>query len=132
MSNPLLIIRTTTQPVDAACARLQEVSTAHKFGVQAYHNLREKMELKGVAFGRECRVVEVCNPQQAAIVLGQDIEISTVLPCRISVYEEDGRTALATMKPTAMLGMFNAAGAAETARAVEDALVRIMDETCRD
>lgn len=129
--NPLLITRATAQSIDVVSARLQEVSTAHKFGVQAVHNLREKMESKGVPFGRECRVIEVCNPGHAAVVLGHDIEISTALPCRISIYEENGRTVLATIKPTAMLAMFNAPGAAATALVVEETLVRIMDETCR-
>lgn len=131
MANSLLILRSTSLPLEATCVRLQEVSAAHKFGVQAYHNLREKMVSKGVPFERECRVIEVCNPRHAATVLGQDIEISTALPCRISVYEENGRTVLATIKPSAMLGMFNAPGAAVTAQEVEDTLVRIMDETCR-
>ena len=95
------------------------------------HNLREKMESKGVPFARECRVIEVCNPGQAQVVLNQNIEISTALPCRISVYEENGRTILATIKPTMLLTMFNAPGAAATAKEVEDTMVRIMDETCR-
>jgi len=131
MSNDLLIIRSTPAPLETVCTRLAEVSASHKFGVQAVHNLREKMETKGVPFGRECRVIEVCNPRHAANVLGQNIEIATALPCRIAVYEEGGRTILATMKPTMMLTMFNAPGAAATAREVEDTMVRIMDETCR-
>jgi len=65
------------------------------------------------------------------MVLNQAIEISTALPCRISVYEEDGRTILATIKPTALLTMFNAPGAAATAKEVETTMVRIMDETCQ-
>ncbi len=130
MSNPLLIIRSTSLPLEAVCTRLQEVSAAHKFGVQAVHNLREKMESKGVPFGRECRVIEVCNPRHAQAVLSQDIEVSTALPCRISVYEEGGRTILATMKPTMLLTMFHAPGAAATAQEVESVMVRIMDETC--
>lgn len=131
MPNPLLIIRTTHLPLETACSRLLEVATSHKFGVQAVHNLREKMESKGVPFGRECRVIEVCNPRHAQIVLNQNIEVSTALPCRIAVYGENGRTILATMKPTALLTMFNAPGAAATAQEVEDTMVRIMDETCR-
>jgi uncharacterized protein (DUF302 family) len=131
MPNPMLLIRSTALPLETVCQRLQEVSAAHKFGVQAVHNLREKMESKGVPFGRECRVIEVCNPKHAQVVLSQDIEISTALPCRISVYEEGGRTILATMKPSMLLTMFSAPGAAATAREVEDTLVRIMDETCR-
>lgn len=131
MSNPLLILRSTSLPLETVCTRLQEVSATHKFGVQAVHNLREKMESKGVPFSRECRVIEVCNPRHAQVVLNQDIEISTALPCRISVYEEGGRTVLATMKPTALLTMFSAPDASATAKEVEDTLVRIMDETCR-
>jgi uncharacterized protein (DUF302 family) len=131
MTNPLLIIRSTALPLETVCMLLQEVAPRHKFGVQAVHNLREKMESKGVPFERECRVIEVCNPGHAQAVLNQNIEISTALPCRISVYAEGGRTILATMKPTMLLTMFNAPAAAATAQEVEDVMVRIMDETCR-
>jgi len=130
MANNLLIIRSTALPLETVCLLLQEVAARHKFGVQAVHNLREKMESKGVPFARECRVIEVCNPGHAQVVLNENIEISTALPCRIAVYTEGGRTILATMKPTMMLGMFHAPGAAATAQEVEDVMVRIMDETC--
>ena len=96
----------------------------------AAHNLREKMESKGVPFPRECRVIEVCNPRQAQEVLTQAIEISTALPCRISVYEEGGRTILATIKPTVLLTLFGVPGASTAAQEVEDTMVRIMDESC--
>ncbi|HTL69499.1 MAG TPA: DUF302 domain-containing protein [Lacunisphaera sp.] len=131
MSNPLLIIRSTATALTTVAARLPEIATAHKFGIQAVHDLREKMESKGVPFGRECRVVELCNPRHAQVVLNLNIEIATALPCRIALYEEGGRTVLATMKPTMLLTMFQAPAAAETAREVEDVLVRIMDEACR-
>jgi uncharacterized protein (DUF302 family) len=131
MTTNLLITRSSALPIDTVCQRLTEVATRLKFGVLATHNLREKMESKGVPFARECRVIEVCNPQQAQAVLSQAIEISTALPCRISVYEEGGRTILATLKPTALLTMFGVPGAAATAQEVEDTMVRIMDETAR-
>jgi uncharacterized protein (DUF302 family) len=123
-----LIIRSTHQPLDAVCERLAEVAQAHKFGVLGTHDLRQKMESKGVPFGRECRVIEVCNPQQAQAVLSRSIEISTALPCRISVYEENGETILATIKPTALLGMFRAPEAAPIAQSVEESMTAIMDE----
>ncbi len=132
MTTDLLLTRSSALPLEIVCQRLIEVATSHKFGVLANHNLREKMESKGVSFARECRVIEVCNPQQAQVVLNQAIEISTALPCRISVYEEADRTILATIKPTMLLTMFHAPGAAATAQDVEDTLIRIMEETCRD
>jgi uncharacterized protein (DUF302 family) len=131
MPNDLVLTRSTTLPLETVCARLPEISAAHKFGVLGVHNLRDKMESKGVPFARECRVFEVCNPKHAQVVLNQAIAISTALPCRIAVYEENGRTILATIKPTMLLTMFNAPGAAATAQEVEDTMVRIMDETCR-
>jgi uncharacterized protein (DUF302 family) len=131
MPNDFVITRSTTLPLETVCSRLPEIATSHKFGVLATHNLREKMVSKGVPFDRECRVIEVCNPQQARDVLSQAIEISTALPCRISVYEEGGRTILATIKPTSLLTLFGIPGAASAAQVVEDTMVRIMDETCR-
>jgi len=132
MKTDFVITRSTSAPLEQVCQRLTEVSQQHKFGVLATHNLREKMESKGVPFARECRVIEVCNPAQAQQVLNEAIEISTALPCRISVYEDGGRTILATIKPTALLSLFGAPGAAAAAQEVEDTMVRIMEETCRE
>lgn len=129
MATDLLITRSTPQPLETVCQRLPEIAQKHKFGVLGTHNLREKMESKGVPFSRECRVYEVCNPQQAQKVLTRSIEISTALPCRISVYQEGGRTVLATIKPTALLDMFKSPELQSVAREVEDTMVRIMDET---
>ena len=58
------------------------------------------MAKKGVDFSRECLIFEVCQPQQAKKVLEENMSISTMLPCRISLYEERGKTILAALKPT--------------------------------
>lgn len=131
MKTDFVLTRSTSASLESVCQRLPEVAQQHKFGVLATHNLREKMVSKGVPFTRECRVIEVCNPAQAQEVLNASIAISTALPCRISVYEEGGRTILATIKPTALLTLFGVPGAAAAAQEVEDTMVRIMEETCR-
>jgi uncharacterized protein (DUF302 family) len=128
MDNENLITRTSEASFETVCRRLPEVAQQRKFGVLGVHDLKETMNSKGVPFARECRVFEVCNPQQAQVVLNSAIEISTALPCRIAVYEEQGKTVLATMKPTLLLGMFRAPDAAATAREVEAEMIRIMDD----
>jgi len=50
------------------------------------------------ASARECLIFEVCRPQQAKKVLEENMSISTMLPCRISLYEEGGKTILASLK----------------------------------
>lgn len=128
MPNQLLILKSTDRPLEQVCQLLPEVAQKHQFGVLGTHNLKQKMESKGVEFARECRVFEVCNPKQAQAVLTRSIEISTALPCRIAVYEEDGRTVLATIKPTALLNMFDTPDAAAVAQSVEQTMTQIMDE----
>lgn len=75
--------------------------------------------------------MEVCNPHQAKRVLEANLEISTALPCRISVYEEAGRTRLATLKPTAVIGLFSNPELRGVAEEVEATLARIMEEAAR-
>jgi uncharacterized protein (DUF302 family) len=61
-------------------------------------------------------------------VLEANLEISTALPCRISVYEEGARTRLATIKPTAMIALYPNPELRGVAEDVEAVLVRIMDD----
>ena len=91
------------------------------------------MNSKGVPFEREVRVFEVCNPQQAQMILSGNMAVSAALPCRISVYPEDGRTVVATIEPAALLGLFGRApsGAEAVAADVRKELILIMDETCQ-
>ena len=103
----MLVKLSTAKTVSEAAAALQTTVQAYHFGVMQVHNLKETMAKKGVAFDRECLIFEVCQPQQAKKVLEQNMSVSTALPCRISIYEEGGKTILATLKPTTLLAMFN-------------------------
>jgi uncharacterized protein (DUF302 family) len=61
-------------------------------------------------------------------VLDENMSISTALPCRISIYEEGGKTILAALKPTTLLAMFNTPKLEGVAQEVEDMIVKIMKE----
>lgn len=113
---------------DAVGDRLEAASKAHDFGVLNQVDLKEKMNSKGVEFDATCRVYEICNPQRAKEVLERDLSISTALPCRVSLYEEEGTVKLATMLPTVMIGLFGAEDLSPIAEAVERDIKAIMDE----
>ena len=85
----LIKLSTDITVIDAAAA-LQAAVQANHFGVMQVHNLKETMTKK-----------------QAKKVLDENMSVSTALPCRISIYEEGGKTILATLKPTTLLAMFN-------------------------
>lgn len=123
----LLIVR-SSKPLEQVARALEAAVARNGFGVLGVHDLKAKMAEKGVPFARECRVYEVCNPQQARKVLEANLEISTALPCRISLYEERGRTVLATIKPTAMLDLYPNPELKGVAQEVEATVTRIMEE----
>ncbi|MGV6857948.1 MAG: DUF302 domain-containing protein [bacterium] len=101
------VIRKTRKSVDEAVEALTESIIAHKFGVMHVHDLHGTLNKKGVPFDRQCNVLEVCNPVQAAKVLNDDMDMNMALPCRISVYEKDGETLIGMLSPSAMLLQFS-------------------------
>ena len=124
----MLVKLPTDKTVSETAAALHTAVQANHFGVMQVHNLKETMAKKGVEFARECLIFEVCQPQQAKKVLDQNMSVSTALPCRISIYEEGGKTILATLKPTALLALFNTPQLKGVAQEVEDTIVKIMKE----
>jgi len=122
----VLIKLSTEKPVHEASAALEAAVEKESFGVMHVYNLKEIMAKKGVAFPRECLIFEVCQPQQAKKVLDQDMSLSTALPCRISIYEEAGKTVFAMVKPSRLLAMFNIPQLAGVAQEVENSMIKIM------
>lgn len=125
----MIHIRTTSKSVDEVTQAMETVVTAHKFGLLHMHDLKKTMNDKDVEFAPECRVFEVCNPHHAATVLGVDIRVNMALPCRISVWEEDGQTRVGTLLPTQLLGVFgDNQTMADTAAEVETTMLAIIEE----
>lgn len=127
----MLHIVRSSKPLEQVAKDLESAVARHKFGVLGVHDLRAKMAEKGVPFARECRIFEVCNPHQAKKVLEANLEISTALPCRISVYAEGDGAVLATIKPTAMIDLYPNPELRGVAEEVEATLARIMEEAAR-
>jgi len=128
----MLVKLFTDKTVSEAAVALEASVLANHFGVMQVHNLRETMTKKGVEFAHECLIFEVCQPQQAKKVLDQNMSVSTALPCRISIYEEGGKTMLAALKPTVLLAMFNTPQLEGVAKEVEDTIVKIMKQAASD
>ena len=126
----MLYVREASGLIDEVAKKLEDAVVANQFGVLGVHDLKQKMNAKGVAFDTECRIFEVCNPGKAKTVLQTNMGISTALPCRISVYEEAGKVKVATIKPTAMLAMFDQPDLVGVAREVEETVERIIEAAC--
>jgi uncharacterized protein (DUF302 family) len=108
--------------------QLEAAAQKHKFGVLAVHDLKAKMQEKGTDFQGECLIYEVCNPFQAKKVLENNLELSTVLPCRISVYRTETGYTLATLKPTSLVELFQSKSLRAVAEEVERTIISIIQE----
>jgi uncharacterized protein (DUF302 family) len=114
----------TLEQIDLA---LRDSALRHKFGILGVHDLKAKMKEKGVDFSKECFIYEVCNPLQAKKVLEANPQVSTALPCRISVFGEPGAYRLATLLPTELMQVFKTPGdMQQIAREVEEVIVQMM------
>ena len=125
----MIHIKTTPKTVDTAVEDLTAAVEKHKFGVLHIHDLQATMKEKGVDFPHACQVLEVCNPHHAARILTTDLRVSLALPCRITVYEEDGQTKVGTLLPTQLMDVFgDDSGMLAVAREVEDDILAMIED----
>jgi len=119
----------TMKSFDKASADLEAAVKRLGFGVLHVHDLAATLRSKGIAFTEQCKVFEVCNPQQAAKVLSTDMRLNMALPCRISVFTDKGTTSIGLIKPVQMLSALSQdAALLQIAREVESATIQMVDE----
>jgi len=103
-----MIYKTTS---DKSLQEVKENLTAHAkehtFGVLHQYEFQKILQAKGFPIDKDITVYELCNPKGAQEVLTQLSEISVFLPCRISVYEENGKTVLATINLETLVDTLN-------------------------
>lgn len=117
------------KPVEQLVEDLQESVKANNFGVLNIHNLQETLKKKGFDLAHACYILDVCNPKQAVNVLNEDMGMNVALPCRISVYEENGKTKLGMIRPKDMLAaLSDSPTLAQVADEVEETLIHILDQ----
>lgn len=117
----------TDKSFDQAVADLNESLGAVSFGVLWELNLRDKLHEKGLDFADNIQILEVCNPKQAKKALETQIEVGAFLPCKIVVFEKDGKVHLGLPRPSALIGLIDNAGLTDVATEVEAALQSAID-----
>ncbi len=107
---------------------IRSAAQRHNFGVLNVLDINRTLRNKGIDMGSPCSVYDVCNPQAAFRALGHDMNASTVLPCRISVFAEGGKFVLATVRPIDLMKATGLKGVEDLAAEIEREIFAIMDE----
>lgn len=106
---------------------LKEIASKYKYGIQHIHNVQETLKSKGIDLGNECQIVDICNPIVAEKFLTEDMSLSIIMPCKISVYTQDGDTMIAMNSLVQLVDDINP-DLIELAQEVQEQLLEIIDE----
>jgi uncharacterized protein (DUF302 family) len=97
------------------------------FGVLTSIDIKEKFKEKlGIEF-KKYIILGACNPPSAHRALQSEEDIGLLLPCNVAVYEKDGKTAVAIIKPTIAMEMIQNTDLKEIAVEIEKKLERVFN-----
>ncbi|MDP2717444.1 MAG: DUF302 domain-containing protein [Candidatus Micrarchaeota archaeon] len=95
----------TQKTVDeAAVAVLREVEKAG-WTVFNVYDVSERLSAKGFV-QRPLKIIEICSGKYANEFLNQNRFVSLCMPCKINVFEMDGKTVIAGMNPVLVASFF--------------------------
>lgn len=115
--------KTFKEAVDSISSSLKD----RNFGVLWQLNFREKLSEHGIDFTNNFMILEVCNPHKANEVLSTHIEVGYFLPCKVAVYEKDGKVFIGTVKPGHLIGLMGFDDLDHVANEVEEILIEAID-----
>ncbi|MGB4589838.1 MAG: DUF302 domain-containing protein [Clostridiaceae bacterium] len=119
----------TEKDFETAVTDLKKSLTENSFGVLWEMNFKEKLEEKGLDFKSNFKILEVCSPPRAKVILEQNLEAGYMLPCKMVVYEKEDGVRIGMMKPTAMAELMNDKNLNEVASEVETILRKAIDSS---
>ena len=120
-------IEISNKSVQEVVDNLKGVASKYKYGIQHIHNVQETLKSKGIDLGNECQIVDICNPIVAEKFLSEDMSLSIIMPCKISVYTQGGDTMIAMNSLVQLVDDINP-DMIEIAQKVQEQLLQIMDE----
>ena len=117
----------TDKPFAEVAEALETLPPNHSFRVLAVHDVQETLAEKGFERG-PLKIVEVCNAGFAHQALTKDADVALFMPCRYTVYEQDGKTIVSLGRPSMIAQLIPGKGLEDLAEKVEQTLKTIMHE----
>jgi uncharacterized protein (DUF302 family) len=112
---------------DEVLVRVTEVLKREGFSVLTRIDVQQKFREKlGIYFPRYT-ILGACNPGFAHKAIIAEENIGLMLPCNVLVYEKEGKTILAVIRPTVAMRMVSNEELEKIALAVETGLKSVFD-----
>lgn len=125
-----LYIKSSQLSVEAVIEKLKQAVPDNQFGILHCYDIKQILATKGQTLAEECHVFEICNPKVAKNILEKDMNLATILPCRISVYTHEGVTKVGLALPSKHITQLSSVDdLASTIDPVEQSLINIVDQS---
>lgn len=90
---------------EAALERVTEALKVEGFGVLTSINIQETMKNKLNVDFRNYTILGACNPTLAHKALSARLDVGLLLPCNVTVFEEEGQSVISIVDPQAMFSI---------------------------
>ena len=96
---------TAAGDVGTVATRLREKLEGKGYGILSTIDVQKILKEKNNQSIDPYLILDVCNPRHAGNAMSKHREVGLVLPCKISVYSDEGSTKVSLLKPTEAIGM---------------------------
>ena len=119
---------TTGKSFEEAVVALEEETKKASFKVLYIHDVTATLKEKGFKI-EHLKIIEICNAKSAYTALKADIKIGLCLPCKINVYQKDGKTYISGMRPVILSQFFPQANLGNLPNEVDEIIRGIIDKS---
>lgn len=130
MNMEFALTRTTAKPMTAVVAAFEKLVPEHQFRVLHIHDVQATLAEKGLQRD-PLKIIEICNSGFAHKALQINMDVALFMPCRFTVYTENGNTVVSLGKPTIISQILPQAEFKALAEDVENRLIAIMNEALK-
>lgn len=121
--------RETARRFDDAVTGVEAAIAQAGFSVRVVHDIQATLAAKGFRV-RPIRIYEIdSTPELAATLCAgrAPCDIELLMPCRVNVFEEHGRTVITALRPTVLCRVFPEDGLDDVAEVLERLLLTVVD-----
>jgi uncharacterized protein (DUF302 family) len=117
-----------TDDYDTALTRITTALKAEGFGVLTEIDVKATMKKKLDVDFRNYKILGACNPKLAHQALSGELMLGLVLPCNVTVFEEDdGTINVSAIKASEMFKVVGNPNVEPVAKQVDEALQRVLE-----
>ncbi len=91
------------QPIEAVTEKVPAACEQNKFALLQTYVYHDIVESKGFPIDRKVFIYEICQAKTAAAMLTEFPHFSIFMPCKLAIYEDNGKTVISTMNMEMML-----------------------------